>query len=139
MLIAWVKRIENSKYTRWLAGVAFLLLILTVILDGQLWITIESLLLILGLFVGSGAGIVLGGALARIISRQLLNQSAGFDKRLASTFSLFGFLFLPPLFGSLANTYLNTNLEMLSLGAHFLWAFLAGCLYFVIGDSASKY
>ncbi|WP_299728988.1 hypothetical protein [uncultured Tateyamaria sp.] len=137
MLIAWLEKIESSKYTRVLVLVAFVLLIVMVLLKGSLGNTLAALVLVVVWFGSACAGIVMGGMLARLLNTQVLKKPAKFAKRLAASFSCFGFLFLPALVGFAANLTLNADIAMYALGTHFLWAIVGGGLFFAIGGSVS--
>ncbi|MEP4249308.1 hypothetical protein [Tateyamaria sp.] len=137
MLIAWIERIENSKHTRRLAAVAFILLIVAVVLDGRFGIVLQALVLVVSFFGSACVGVVIGGFLARQLNNQILKRSTEFGKRLAAGFSVFGFLFLPALVGFWANLYLNAGIVMYSLEASILLALLGGGLSVMFRSSTS--
>ncbi|MEP2891454.1 hypothetical protein [Tateyamaria sp.] len=137
MLIAWIERIENSKHTRRLVAVAFILLIIAVVLDGSFGTVLKALVLVVSLFGSACAGIVMGGVLARLLNNQILKRSTEFGKRLTAGFSVFGFLFLPALVGFWANLYLNAGIVIYSLEASILLALLGGGLSIMFSSSTS--
>jgi hypothetical protein len=101
------------------------------------WLILAPALVLLSLYVvGSGPtkgfgisavivspfiGISLGQKLTRLLARKLISLSENLENRLAVGFSVFCFLLLPVLVAQYTNTYLGTEVEMLSVGAHLIW------------------
>lgn len=126
MQIDFFKNLKNSKWLPWVGVSLFILMPLVVMFHGEMW----QWLGISAFFGSMWVGISSGGYIARFITSHFLATSEETRKRLSIAFSAFGFLFLPAVVGSWANTYLNTNIDMHSLGAHFLWACVVGTLLF---------
>ena len=122
-----------SKCLTWIGTVPLIIIPLIMMLDGELWRGLG----VLAFFSSMIAGVALGAAVAGLLNAHLLKGSDKLVERLRAGFSAFGFLFLPPLVGSWTNAYLNTGIEMTSLGAHFMWASIAGSIFFCISPVSS--
>jgi len=101
------------------------------LLGGDVWFGLG----ITAFFASMFAGIGIGGFVGRNLKLPFPNLTDDCLERLAAGGSIFGFLFLPPLVGSWTNAYLGTDIEMHSLGAHFLWACICAGLGYYFGPS----
>ena len=132
MLIEFFKRLKKSKWLPWVGMSPFIIFPLVIMLDGEMGRGVG----ILAFFGSAFVGIALGGFCGKFLNKRVLMRSAEFGERLGAGLACFGFLFLPALIGSWTNTYLDTDIDMHTLGAHFLWACVGGWLFFVVKPSA---
>lgn len=132
MLVELFKKLENSKWLRWVGTAPFIIFPLFIMINGEMWRGIG----ILAFFASVLLGIVLGNKIAWIFTTHVKAASEAFRKRLSTALSAFGFLFLPPVVGNWSNTYLGTEIEMHSLGVHFVWACAVGVIAFYVKPSS---
>ena len=81
-------------------------------------------------------GIGLGMLFARLINRYIPKETPEIQSRLKNGFSVFGFLFIPPLLASWANTQFDQSIEVYPLWEHFLWA--SGCSFVAFAANPKK-
>jgi hypothetical protein len=134
MLIEFHKKLEKSKWLRWVGIAPLVIFPMIYQFNVKMWQGI-GLLIFLG---NMWAGVTLGRIFGRFLNKHLLKQSSELGQRLDAGFADFGFLFLPPLAASWTNTYLNTGIKLHNLGTHFLWACVGGGIFFCVKPSASK-
>lgn len=90
------------------------------------------MLVLFAFFVSAWVGISLGARCVHILSGRFIKPSEDIKKRMSASGSAFGFLFLPVLVGLYTNANLGTNIELYSLGVHFLWACIGACIVFYL-------
>lgn len=127
MQFEFFKMLKKSKWLSWFSLAPFIITPIVVVFNGEMLQGVG----ILAFFGSMWLGVVLGGTIARVITARFLTASESFGEGLTAAFCAFGFLFVPALVGSWTNTYLNTDIKMYSLAAHFLWACLGGGIFFV--------
>ncbi|WP_305666176.1 hypothetical protein [Frigidibacter sp.] len=131
-MIAWIERVERSKYIRWIVAAASIVMIWATLGDGTAGQTTKGLLLAVAIIGSAFAGVIVGKFLGRIVAKHTLKQSDDITEGVTAAFSVFGFLFLPAVSASWANSQFGTTVDMLSIGAHFFWACAAGAVAYCV-------
>ena len=132
MLMNFFKKLEESKWLPWVGMSPFVILPLLVVLDGEAARGIGIFVFLASAF----AAVFFFGKLGVWIAKRLLKASENVTNRVAAAFSAFGFLFLPVLVGTYTNANMGTDIDMHSIGAHFLWACCGAALFFSVSPSA---
>ena len=132
MLVEFFKKLEKSKWLPWVGMLPFVILPLLVVIDGEAARGVGMFAFLASTFLAG----FLGGKLGAFIAERILEASENLTSRIAAAFSAFGFLFLPVLVGTYTNANLGTNIDMNSIGAHFLWACCGAALFFSVSPSA---
>ena len=132
MLMNFFKKLEESKWLPWVGILPFVILPFLVVLDGETARGIG----IFAFFASAFVGILWCGNLGGFIAERVLKASENLTSRIAAAFSAFGFLFLPVLVGTYTNANMGTDIDMHSIGAHFLWACCGAALFFSVSPSA---
>ncbi len=129
MLEGLAKRLENSRWLRWVTTLLYFAVPLWIVVKVDIWRGLGLLI-----FMGSPfLGVFLGCRLSRFVCKRFMKTSEDLEVKLSPAFGAFGFTFLPAIFGKVGNLYFGTNIEMLALGGHFLWSCFAALLFFGIG------
>ena len=119
---------------KWLVGLAILPLVAIAVAE-MFWGQSQKAL---GIFILFGSAL-LGGAGGEFLAQRLQKRLPQIGEKLRAAFSAFGFLFLPPLLCKWTNANLNTEIQLQSLGLHFLWAGTAACiLFFAVGSKPQE-
>jgi hypothetical protein len=123
--------LKKSSWWAWLGLLLLFVVCLAPLLGDDAWLGLGTSAIFASVFAGIG----IGGFVGRNLKLPFPNLSDDCLERLAAGGSIFGFLFLPPLVGSWTNAHLGTDIELHSLGAHFLWACICAGLGFNFGSS----
>lgn len=134
MLVEFFKRLATAKWLPWLGMLPLIAAPLIVIYGGETWRGLGVFLFIASAFLG----VAIGTLLVRLLGTSILKNQGGLRRRMSAALSCFGFLFLPPLVGSWTNSYMNTEIEMHSLNAHFVWACVGAGSFFCISPSVDE-
>ena len=130
ILIEFFKKLEKSKWLQWVGTAPFILIPIAIMFGGE----VSRGAGILAFFASMWVGIALGGKFAHFVATHFLKASEDMGKHISAGGCAFGFLFLPVLVGSFANSYLGTSIEIRSLGAHFLWACVGAVIFFFLSS-----
>lgn len=124
MISAFFTKAKNSKVNPGIGTWILLAFPLTAIVLGH----IKEGLVGLAIIGSIGLGIQLFAFLGDRIGRYSFQLPQRQRRRVTNGFAAFGFLFLPSFVCYLCNMYFDAGIEMYSLPAHTLWAFIGGFL-----------
>lgn len=132
MLMEFFKKLEKSKWLPLVGMSPFIIFLLLMVLDGEAALGVG----IFAVFASAFVAVLLCGKLGAFIAERALKASENLTSRIAAAFSAFGFLFLPVLVGTYTNANMGTDIDISSIGAHFLWACCGAVLFFSVSPSA---
>jgi hypothetical protein len=134
MLIEFLKRMAKSNRLSWVGLAPFILIPTGIMFGGE----VSRGVVIFAFLASMWVGVLLGGKFALIVSTHLLRASEDIAKRLTAAGCAFGFLFLPALVGLFANANLGTDIELPSVGVHFLGACVGAGIFFCVSPEQSN-
>ena len=134
MLIELLRKLGKSKWPP-LIGLAMFLFFTLYLIIGQKWQGLGFLIFLGSFYLGAW----LGGKFGQILNDRMLKQPVEIGQSLIAGFSGFGFLFLPPVIGLWANTYVNFQISVQPLGVHLFWACVGGTILFIAKSLSSKH
>lgn len=132
MSMNFFKKLEETKWLPWVGMLPFIILPLLVVLDGEPARGVG----IFAVFASAFVAVLLCGKLGAFTAERALKASENLTSRIAVAFSAFGFMFLPVHVGTYTNANMGTDIDMHSIGAHFLWACCGAVLFFSVSPSA---